>query len=730
SLVILDRHGTRWDALKGLASETAAAGLGLQLQLQLPSAQSAIQSQPHSPPRPPDKHIVLERWRIELLSDPRFRTTAQSEQDLAALLPGVYKRLVAVFDTLQEQLPISPTHRYSRRVGRRGGGGSGGGGGGANLSSSTSGPRLRWRVLDSEDAAALSQHNLTAPLYRTRPRRATHAFAAQHPRSHDDRGDVGDGDDDADADADAAEPATTSFVFAPTQCPAGTLAMSVTYRTNCDFRVDDSEVLLSSRFMGQSGSRDDVDVDVEDVDALFQPILPPLAIPFPAAPLSAEAAVGSTLAAAPVPAAAPIGTFQSARPPTRSQTQAHTQTQPIPASARPDAGIARSPHAYASGSSSSRLGGGGGVAGMPASPATSTASTSTSTLSRQASLTRRVLEDAAAAAAGGGSSGSGFGTPASTPRRPSLTFPVFKTPTLASSPRRSGQWAGLAGVTPDQARGTGASAATGMALPTSRPSSRGAFYTTPSEAAKAREIPGHVKRSSTINVPVPSSASRPHTAMSAGYGGRRAGSSASLDTGFASTTTASPGGGAGATAPTHALPGSSVPSMGMGLAGIASGTSPSTSAGSSRAKYSSSFSHRRSRLSLGAGGEMTLGGGASGLGSLDNDFLSRRTSLASVKQGASPLTSNSGRYALATTPLTGTGTGAGARGAGSSGSSKHSPSFIPQQAMPQETAASLGSLHADEENISDFLRLLDGASATGGLTFRGDRYHAHLPAAE
>ncbi|KAK4692926.1 hypothetical protein P7C71_g4371, partial [Lecanoromycetidae sp. Uapishka_2] len=40
------------------------------------------------------------------------------------------------------------------------------------------------------------------------------------------------------------------FVFDPIDSPAGSLSIVATYRSYCDFRIDDSEAFLSSRFMG------------------------------------------------------------------------------------------------------------------------------------------------------------------------------------------------------------------------------------------------------------------------------------------------------------------------------------------------------------------------------------------------------------------------------------------------------------------------------------------------
>lgn len=48
----------------------------------------------------------------------------------------------------------------------------------------------------------------------------------------------------------SSEDVVESQVFTPSNSPVGPLCLSVTYRTNCEFSVDDSESLLSSQFMG------------------------------------------------------------------------------------------------------------------------------------------------------------------------------------------------------------------------------------------------------------------------------------------------------------------------------------------------------------------------------------------------------------------------------------------------------------------------------------------------
>ena len=47
-----------------------------------------------------------------------------------------------------------------------------------------------------------------------------------------------------------AEPITSEYVWTPIVTSAGPMNIQVAYRTNCDFRIDDAESLLSSQFMG------------------------------------------------------------------------------------------------------------------------------------------------------------------------------------------------------------------------------------------------------------------------------------------------------------------------------------------------------------------------------------------------------------------------------------------------------------------------------------------------
>lgn len=76
--------------------------------------------------------------------------------------------------------------------------------------------KIRYRIFEEEEDGESVSENLAASLY------------------HDS----------------AYEGVTDTYDFKYVDSPAGALAIKVTFRKNCDFRVDDWEALLSSRFMG------------------------------------------------------------------------------------------------------------------------------------------------------------------------------------------------------------------------------------------------------------------------------------------------------------------------------------------------------------------------------------------------------------------------------------------------------------------------------------------------
>ncbi|PGH02529.1 hypothetical protein AJ80_08840 [Polytolypa hystricis UAMH7299] len=153
-----------------------------------------------------DNRVILERWRIELGDAPIDQPT-----DLNSILPKVYKKSIVIFRSLQAYSRFLPAWKFSKRQ-----------------SKMKSSPALKIRYQIKEGSPG-SQHprvdNLTAPLY------------------------------------DSTDPTTESYSFGTIESPAGPFSVRVTYRTNCEFRVDDSEALLSSRFMGAD-------------DTFFRPSLP------------------------------------------------------------------------------------------------------------------------------------------------------------------------------------------------------------------------------------------------------------------------------------------------------------------------------------------------------------------------------------------------------------------------------------------------------------------------
>ncbi|RMZ84620.1 hypothetical protein DV737_g1197, partial [Chaetothyriales sp. CBS 132003] len=150
--------------------------------------------------------LILERWAIELGQGP-----ASPPPDLANLLPLVYKKSIVLFRSLFTYCNFLPAWKLTRKIGK---------------SRSTMAMKIGYRIVDASSVDGLSRSdNLTLPL------------------------------------SDSSADVTADYTFGSTESPAGTFSVSVTYRHNCDFRIDDSEELLSSRFLG---------VD----DDLFRPSLP------------------------------------------------------------------------------------------------------------------------------------------------------------------------------------------------------------------------------------------------------------------------------------------------------------------------------------------------------------------------------------------------------------------------------------------------------------------------
>ncbi|KAI9834073.1 MAG: hypothetical protein M1819_003358 [Sarea resinae] len=142
------------------------------------------------------RQVILERWKIDLGEAP-----GDLPADLGAVLPAVYKKSIVLFRSLFTYSKFLPAWKFSKKLGKQ--------------RPSYSALKVRYRVLSGHDLKTSPKFDaLTAPLFPGGGR------------------------------------VTETFSFGATESPAGPFSIQVTYRDICDFRVDDSEALLSSHFMG------------------------------------------------------------------------------------------------------------------------------------------------------------------------------------------------------------------------------------------------------------------------------------------------------------------------------------------------------------------------------------------------------------------------------------------------------------------------------------------------
>ncbi|KAL2759465.1 hypothetical protein ACRALDRAFT_1047163 [Sodiomyces alcalophilus JCM 7366] len=162
--------------------------------------------------------VVLERWRIELKTD-----SSIDLDEFGPLLPTIYKKIIVFFRSLFVTTRVTPA----------------------------------WKV--SQQALTKGVHPALEPRCRIRAG-DTHLHGLDPVRYplYDGPGDV-----------------VTDYLFGDLEVPVGRLVTSVTYRNECTFRIENSESLLSSRFMG-------IDEDY------FKPSLP-----LRSAPRQQEAEAGS-----------------------------------------------------------------------------------------------------------------------------------------------------------------------------------------------------------------------------------------------------------------------------------------------------------------------------------------------------------------------------------------------------------------------------------------------------
>lgn len=146
--------------------------------------------------QPTRSEIILERWQIQL-----GENSIEIPKDLGQILPRTYKNSIVLFRSLFTYAKLLPAWKLSKKL--------------SKPRSAHSPPKLKYRIREESPTSYSSKEDsLTWPLYET----ASHVIE--------------------------------SFDFAPIDSPAGALSIHVSYRSNCDFRIADSEALLSSHFMG------------------------------------------------------------------------------------------------------------------------------------------------------------------------------------------------------------------------------------------------------------------------------------------------------------------------------------------------------------------------------------------------------------------------------------------------------------------------------------------------
>ncbi|KAF2670295.1 hypothetical protein BT63DRAFT_233766 [Microthyrium microscopicum] len=159
----------------------------------IPSPRRGI---PNSDGAVDERPLVVERWQFSM----EDIASMDSRPD-ADMLSNVYKKGIPIFRSLYSQARLLPAWKYYRTIMRQ-----------SSSSPASQQLKLKYRILSGQ-LPAVRNDSLETVLY-------------PHQKNVLDR-----------------------FSFGPLQCPAGILHASVVFRSNCDFRLDDSEALLSSHFM-------------------------------------------------------------------------------------------------------------------------------------------------------------------------------------------------------------------------------------------------------------------------------------------------------------------------------------------------------------------------------------------------------------------------------------------------------------------------------------------------
>lgn len=143
--------------------------------------------------------VLLERWIVQL-GEP----TREVPTEITPLLPKTYKNSIVLFRSLYTCARLLPAWKFGKKL--------------FSPRSEPSIPQLRFRILTAQDMASRKgADSLNLPLY----------------AGHDN--------------------ALENFAFDPIDTPAGPISIRTTYRANYDLRTEDSEEVLSSRFIGMHG---------------------------------------------------------------------------------------------------------------------------------------------------------------------------------------------------------------------------------------------------------------------------------------------------------------------------------------------------------------------------------------------------------------------------------------------------------------------------------------------
>ena len=161
--------------------------------------EEALNSSPESSEdgeAPSNAEVIVERWIVQLNEPP-----SDMPQDIAPVLPRTYKNSIVLFRSLYTCARLLPAWTLGKKL--------------FSPRPSHALPKLKFRISDGQDLDIRTKADrLSMPLY------------------------VGH------------ENVCESFVFGSIDSPAGAISIRAMYRSNCDFRIENSEEVLSSRFMG------------------------------------------------------------------------------------------------------------------------------------------------------------------------------------------------------------------------------------------------------------------------------------------------------------------------------------------------------------------------------------------------------------------------------------------------------------------------------------------------